>query len=161
MLYLSTGWICTYGENSNRNLKILKGLDRCLFKFRSVFEVIQICRHMYDTDSKRFEVFQILSLTAAARLCPNVFSEYRRSMQDLITITMVIRFVYESIVNLTLSYIWVEIVVLFFNYFVKEQSFRLAKRIPADDRWWLRCFVFVLASSRDCSTVVTDRYQKW
>ena len=73
MLYLSTGWICTYGENSNRNLKILKGLDRCLFKFRSVFEVIQICRHMYDTDSKRSEVFQILSLTAAARLCPNVF----------------------------------------------------------------------------------------
>lgn len=89
---------------------------------------------MYDADSKRFEVFQILSLTVA-RLCSNVFSEYRRSMQDLITIIMVIRFVYGNIVNLTLSYIRVEIVVLFFNYFVKEQSFRLAKRIPVDDRW--------------------------
>lgn len=75
-----------------------------LFKFRSVLEVVQICRHMYDTDSKRFEVFQILSLTVA-RLCSNVFSEYRRSMQDLITIIMVIRFVYENIVNITLSYI--------------------------------------------------------
>lgn len=75
-----------------------------LFMFRSVLEVVQICRHMYDTYSKRFEVFQIPSLTAV-RLCSNAFSEYRRSRQDLITIVMVIRFVYGNIVNLTLSYI--------------------------------------------------------
>lgn len=40
-----------------KDSRLIKG-----FKLRIMFEVVRINRHVYNTDSKRFQVFQIPSL---------------------------------------------------------------------------------------------------